>query len=140
MGYKIILRNEIKLAREEEMKKRLVFVVFIMAAVFAGIAGADERKGGGYTGPSSTQVSKVSEVKTMPDNTVVVLEGKIESYLGDEKYRFSDGSDTITIEIDNDEWNGLEAGANDVVVIYGEVDKKFRRVEIEVEKIEKKKI
>ena len=74
----------------------------------------------------------------MPHDTNVVLEGKIEGYLGNEKYLFNDGEDKITLEIDDDVWNGLEVGPDDVVLIYGEVDKKFQRLEIEVERIEKK--
>jgi uncharacterized protein (TIGR00156 family) len=109
-----------------------------MLAVFVCVAGADGWRGGGYTGPSSINASKVDEVKTMPHDADVVMEGKIESYLGNEKYLFNDGSGTITLEVDNDVWKGLEVGPNDAVIIYGEVDKKFQRLEIEVERIEKK--
>jgi uncharacterized protein (TIGR00156 family) len=119
------------------MKKNAAFVGF-MLAVFVCAAGAEGWRGGGYTGPSSINVSKVNEVKAMPHDADVVMEGKIESYLGNEKYLFNDGSDSITLEIDHDVWNGLEVGPDDVIIIYGEVDKKFQRLEIEVEKIEKK--
>ncbi|MDR2633131.1 MAG: NirD/YgiW/YdeI family stress tolerance protein [Treponema sp.] len=120
------------------MKKKSAFLGLTAMLVFAGTLWADGWKGGGYTGPSSVQVSKVSAVKNMPHDTDVVLEGKIESYLGNEKYLFNDGSDTIILEIDNDEWNGLEIGVDDIVIIYGEIDKKKQRIEIEVERIEKK--
>ncbi|GHV45987.1 hypothetical protein AGMMS49546_33160 [Spirochaetia bacterium] len=119
------------------MKKNIVFAV-CMAAIVVCVVGADGWKGGGYTGPSSVNVSKISDVKNMPHDTDVVLEGKIVSYLGNEKYLFNDGSDTITLEIDNDVWNGLEVGPDDIVVIYGEVDKKFQQLEVEVERLEKK--
>ncbi|MDR1301901.1 MAG: NirD/YgiW/YdeI family stress tolerance protein [Treponema sp.] len=119
------------------MKKKTALLVFMIALVVTGIVGAEGLKRGGYTGPSSVSISKASEVKTMPHDADVVLEGRIESYLGNEKYLFNDGSGTVILEIDNDEWNGLEVGADDVVIIYGEVDKKLQRIEIEVEKIEK---
>jgi uncharacterized protein (TIGR00156 family) len=119
------------------MKKNAVFASLMLAAVVCA-AGAEGWKGGGYTGPSSVNVSKVTEVKTMPHDADVAMEGKIESYLGNEKYLFNDGFDTIVLEIDNDVWNGLEVGPNDLIVIYGEVDKKFGRLEIEVEMVEKK--
>ncbi|MDR0722580.1 MAG: NirD/YgiW/YdeI family stress tolerance protein [Treponema sp.] len=119
------------------MKKIFVFAILMLTA-FVCVIGAEGWKGGGYTGPSSINVSKASEVKNMPHDTDVVMEGKIESYLGNEKYLFNDGSDTITLEIDHDVWNGLEVGPNDIVIIYGEVDKKFQRSEVEVERIEKK--
>ncbi|MDR1030838.1 MAG: NirD/YgiW/YdeI family stress tolerance protein [Treponema sp.] len=119
------------------MEKKAALLVFIIAIGFTGVVGADGLKRGGYTGPSSVQISKVSDVKTMPHDADVVLEGRIESYLGNEKYLFNDGSGTVILEIDNDEWNGLEVGADDVVILYGEVDKKSQRIAIEVEKIEK---
>jgi uncharacterized protein (TIGR00156 family) len=119
------------------MKKNVVFAGF-MLAVFVCAAGADGWRGGGYTGPSSIGVSKANEVKNMPHDTDVVLEGKIESYLGNEKYLFNDRSDTIVLEIDHDVWNGLEVGPGDTVIVYGEVDRKFQRLEVEVERIEKK--
>jgi uncharacterized protein (TIGR00156 family) len=51
---------------------------------------------------------------------------------------FSDGSDTIIVEIDHDLWYGLSVGESDVVVIYGEVDKNYGRVEIDVDRVVKK--
>jgi uncharacterized protein (TIGR00156 family) len=120
------------------MKKKTALFVFLMAVFFVCVAGADNWMGGGYTGPSSIKLSKASDVKAMPHDMNVVLEGKIESYLGHEKYLFNDGSGTVVLEIDYDEWRGLEVGVDDIVVIYGEVDKKFQRVEVEVERIEKK--
>lgn len=119
-------------------KKKIVFAALILVCIVSGLM-ADGWGGGGYTGPSSISVRKVRDVKNMPDDTDVVVEGTIESYLGNERYLFNDGSDTITVEIDNDVWHGLEIGPNDIVLIYGEVDKKFQRLEIEVERIEKKK-
>jgi uncharacterized protein (TIGR00156 family) len=118
------------------MKK--ILVCLFVAAVWT--VGADDWQGGGYTGPSSVTVSKVSDAKKLPDDAKVTLEGKIERRLGNEKYLFNDGQDTITLDIDDDEWRGLSVGADDVVIIYGEVDRSpFRaEVQIEVDRIEKK--
>ncbi|MDR0637848.1 MAG: NirD/YgiW/YdeI family stress tolerance protein [Spirochaetaceae bacterium] len=119
--------------------KKILMCLVVAAVVWT--AGADDfGRGGGYTGPSSAVVSKVSEVKKLPDDANVMLEGKIERRLGNEKYLFSDGLDTITVDIDDDEWRGLSIGADDVAIIYGEVDRTpFRAgVEIEVDRIEKK--
>jgi uncharacterized protein (TIGR00156 family) len=116
------------------MKKIGVF--FLMAALAVCVINADER--GGFNGPSSFGVRKVSEVKNLPNDTNVMLEGKIERELGHERYLFNDGSDTITVDIDRDEWRGLTVGPDDVVILYGEVDRSFQGVKIEVERIEKK--
>jgi uncharacterized protein (TIGR00156 family) len=90
----------------------------------------------GYTGPGLESIT-VAEAKNLRDDSPVVLTGKIERFLGDEKYLFSDDSGTITVEIDNRLWAGLSINQNDTVEISGEVDKDFRGIEIEVSAIKK---
>jgi uncharacterized protein (TIGR00156 family) len=90
----------------------------------------------GYTGPGLELIT-VAEAKNLRDDSPVLLRGKIERFLGDEKYLFSDDSGTITIEIDNRLWAGLSVNQNDIVEINGEVDKDFRGIEIEVTGIKK---
>ncbi len=92
---------------------------------------------GGYTGPTIDTVS-VADAKKLSDDTPVVLVGKISKSLGGEKYLFSDGTDTVTIEIDDDDWRGLSVSEKDTVEIRGEVDKDFLSVEIDVDSISKK--
>jgi uncharacterized protein (TIGR00156 family) len=124
---------------KKNAKRPSVWPVLIMLAVPAITAGADDwTRGGGYTGPSTVTVRKISDVKTLPDDTDVVLEGRITERLGNEKYLFSDGADTIALEIDDDDWHGLKVGAEDTVILYGEVDRGFGRIEIDVDRIEKK--
>jgi len=96
-----------------------------------------QQKKGGFTGPGLKAIS-VKEAKTLKDDTPVLLQGKILRSLGNEKYLFSDNSETITIEIDDKLWGELSVGENDTVVITGEVDKeRFSKVEIEVNGIRK---
>ncbi|MDR1256540.1 MAG: NirD/YgiW/YdeI family stress tolerance protein [Spirochaetaceae bacterium] len=90
----------------------------------------------GYTGPGLESIT-VAEAKNLRDSSPVVLRGKIERSLGDEKYLFSDDSGTITVEIDDRLWVGLSVNQNDTVEISGEVDKDFRSIEIEVSAIKK---
>lgn len=92
---------------------------------------------GGYTGPTIDTAS-VADAKKLSDDTPVVLVGKISKSLGGEKYLFSDGTDTVTIEIDDDDWRGLSVSEKDTVEIRGEVDKDFLNVEIDVDSISKK--
>ena len=68
---------------------------------------------------------------------MVILQGNIQKKVGDELYLFSDGNDTIMVEIDDDDWNGLSIGPNDVVEISGEVDKGWTSIEIDVDQIKK---
>jgi uncharacterized protein (TIGR00156 family) len=90
----------------------------------------------GYTGPGLEPVT-VAEARSLRDDSPVVLRGRIERFLGDEKYLFSDDSGTITVEIDNGLWTGLSVNENDTVEISGEIDKDIRGVEVEVSGIKK---
>lgn len=105
---------------------------------------------GGYTGASdyapysgaggyvdSSPRKTVAQAKKMKDNELVSLQGKITKRIKKDKYVFTDNTGSVNIEIDSDVWKGLTVGPNDVVIIYGEVDKGIRDFEIEVEKIEK---
>lgn len=101
------------------------------------IAAAQPTARGGYTGPTIA-ASTVEQAKTFSDDTPVVLTGKIIKNLGDEKYQFSDATGTITLDIDNDDWNGVMVNENDTVEIRGEVDKDMFNLEIDVDQVIKK--
>ncbi len=88
---------------------------------------------GGFTGPGAAAVNTVQGALNAYDDTIVTLTGKITRQVAHEKYEFSDSTGTIIIEIDDDEWYGVQVGPNDTVQIRGEVDSKtFRRNEIDV--------
>ncbi|MDR2007409.1 MAG: NirD/YgiW/YdeI family stress tolerance protein [Alphaproteobacteria bacterium] len=91
-----------------------------------------------FTGPSEQQAtSAVSDVQSMKDGMQVVLEGKIEKQISKGEYLFNDGTDTITVKIDEDVWNGLNVSEKDKVRIFGEVDRSIlSNVKIDVEQIE----
>ena len=59
--------------------------------------------------------------------------------VGDEKYQFRDNTGTITVEIDDELWQGKPVSAKTPVVIIGEVDidyKPAKRVEIDVDQVQ----
>ncbi|MDR2400381.1 MAG: NirD/YgiW/YdeI family stress tolerance protein [Deferribacteraceae bacterium] len=90
----------------------------------------------GYAGPSAALVT-VAAAKELKDDTPVIIRGKIEKFLGGEKYLFSDNSGNIVVEIDDELWRGISADQNDPVEITGEVEKDFTSVEIEASRIKK---
>ena len=123
------------------MKK---FAMVSALALILGVSGnalAQQNFGaanaGGYTGPSAAAMT-VAEAKKLSDDTPVVLVGKIEKRLGGEKYLFTDNTGSVTVEIDNDDWRGLNVSDKDTVEIRGEVDKEFMNLEISVDSVSKK--
>ena len=55
--------------------------------------------------------------------------------LGNEMYTFKDNTGEIKIEIDNDDWYGINVDQNVTVVINGEIEKEFYGTSIEVDRI-----
>ena len=110
------------------MKKTFTYALFGILAI-VGVAQA------AFIDKGSTEVS-VTHAKEMKDNMPVRLKGNIIQNLGDEKYLFSDGTETIIVEIDNEDWDGQDVSAKDTVIIIGEMDKDFWGTEVDVDSIQ----
>ena len=110
------------------MKKTFTYTALSILAII-GVAQA------AFIDKSSTEVS-VAHAKEMKDNTPVRLKGNIIQNLGDEKYLFTDGNQTIIVEIDTEDWGGQDVSAKDTVIITGEIDKDLFGTEIDVETVQ----
>lgn len=91
---------------------------------------------GGFSGPSAA-LTTVDKVKSMSDDTWVMLQGNIEQRVGDDTYTFRDASGTLTVEIDKKRWNGQTITPKDKVQLEGKVDKDWSSVEVDVKNIKK---
>ena len=102
------------------------YMAFLALGLTFGLVGnaIAQNMGGGFQGPG-VATSSVVEALKMSDDTPVVLKGKIEKSLGNEKYQFNDGTGTIVVEIDDDEWKGLTVKPEHTVQISGEIDKEM---------------
>lgn len=105
------------------------------AGGYTGTAQA-ARAPGGFSGPGPVAVS-VKQALEMRDDTKVTLRGNIVQYLGDDKYLFRDATGSVRVEIDDDEWEGQTVSPEDTVELYGEVDKDWNSVEIDVKRLRK---
>ncbi len=114
--------------------KKFTLAALMAATAISFSAAAYAANQGGYTGPA-TNVISVEQIQGLNDDTYVILQGNITQALGDEMYVFSDGTGTINVEIDDDDWNGLNVGPNDLVVIRGEIDKNGNVLEVDVDEV-----
>ncbi len=122
------------------MKKILAVSALALTVAFSGAACAKQNLGGGFTGPAASNLNvTAAEASKLSDDTPVILTGKIEQSLGDEKYMFRDASGTIIVEIDNEDWRGVTVGPNDTVELQGEVDTDmFQPNKVDVDSVIKK--
>lgn len=108
-------------------------VLSILALCGAGLAANAQT--GGFTGPDNRQTVTVAEVAGLPDDTEVRLTGYIVKKLGDEKYEFRDDTGTVVVEIDDDDWKGIEVSPETRVEIAAEVDQEGQTTELDVDSI-----
>ena len=91
----------------------------------------------GFNGPGATpKLAQVSAIETMNDDKEIILEGYISEKVGDEHYRFHDRSGEVMVEIDDDDFHGLNVSTTTKVRIYGEVDKDLTSVSVEADRLE----
>lgn len=124
------------------MKKMLLPFLAVLCLVMGSVAFASSAASpvsgasgkGGFKGPGPAKTT-VAEAIKLRDDSPVTLQGYIVERLGDERYTFKDTTGTVIIEIDDDDWGGLEVTPENEVVIEGEVEKKRSSVKIEVDRI-----
>lgn len=122
-------------------KKGAVLLVLLLSAhAYAGFNGSASGYGsGGFSGPAAGAVStaEINGYTWMQDDKPVVLEGQIVSSLGGEYYLFNDAKGDTMVEIDNDEWWGLQVTPQNRLRLYGTVDKDIaERISVDVDRIE----
>ena len=103
-------------------------------ALLAFAATADDQRGG-FKGPDSLQLVTAAEASQLGDDTAVKLQGHIVRAQGDETYEFKDDTGTLIVEIDNEDWNGVEATSESTVELRGEIDKEWNKTEVDVDSV-----
>ncbi len=91
----------------------------------------------GFKGPGAvSKVLSVEAVGGLKDDSRVVLEGFLVKQIRDEHYLFRDETGTIEVEIDDEDFRGLDVTPKTRVRILGEVDKDRNSVTVDVDSLE----
>ncbi len=114
------------------MKKYILSLALVTALTAVSALAARPHMGGGFTGPGAESAT-VADALKMRDDTPVTLRGTIEKRLGGEHYLFKDATGTITVEIDDDKWNGQNVTPDTPIEISGEIDKDWTSLKVDVD-------
>lgn len=117
------------------MKKLVLAIILILSSTSTFADQNTQNDKGGFTGPSAVKVKTVEMALEAENDTPVILTGHIVSSLGDEEYQFKDLTGEMVIEIDQRDWNGIEATPDTKLIIQGEVDKDWEDTAIDVNTI-----
>lgn len=110
------------------MKVRyLIFIVFTGLLVTVPLLWSSEHE---------LEEVTIAEARELDDDTKVLLEGYIVEKVRDEYYIFRDETDEIELEIEDHHWGDNEMDPEQVVHIYGEVDRDDGVFTIEVDRLE----
>jgi uncharacterized protein (TIGR00156 family) len=122
------------------MKKISLLTVLALMPVCSAMAGSgmnnNNMKNNQMMQNQQPTYWSVMEVVSLPDKSPVTMRGKITKNMGDNIYVFEDSSGTIMLEIDEEDWNGKTVRVDDIVTVYGNVDKGSDYTEIDVTSIE----
>ena len=113
------------------MKNALILSALLAVSATAS-AGFHEN---GHANARQTAVTRVADLRNMPDDSYVTLEGHIEKQVRHEHYIFRDASGRIEVEIDDDVWRGLDVSPNDKVRLTAEIDQDWRNTEVDVKSV-----
>lgn len=113
------------------MKNTLILAALLTASATA-FAGFHEN---GQAGSRQTAVTRVADLRNLPDDSHVTLEGHIEKQVRREHYIFRDASGSIEVEIDDDIWRGLDISPNDKVRLTAEIDQDWRNTDVDVKSV-----
>lgn len=113
--------------------KALLSAIALSSLAFAAYADSER---GGFKGPDNYKFVTVAQALQLPDDTDVRVEGYLVRSLGDEKYELQDDTGVMIVEIDDDDWDGVEATPDTRVRIHGEIDKDRGETELEADNIQ----
>lgn len=109
-----------------------VFAIVVSLITMTSQAGQE-----GFQGSSpKLLIQDVESALHASDDSPVRLTGRIVSSVGDHIYIFRDATGDIKVEIDDDLWRGKAITTRTLLMIRGEVDKEWSKLNIDVKELQ----
>ena len=119
------------------MKKISMLAVLGVVASMPAFAGSGTMHNNKNNG-TMTEVMTIEQVRGLSDSSPVIVRGYLLRQNGENSYVFQDNTGTINVEIDAEDWGGMNVAPSDYVEIWGEVDKNgASMIEIDVSAMKK---
>ena len=83
----------------------------------------------------ATQPMSVANVAKQAEDTYVTMQGFIVKRLSDNEYSFSDGTDSIVLEIKDKVWRGQIVSPKDKVAVFGVVEEDDGKMIVDVKSL-----
>lgn len=115
------------------MKNKILSLMAAVAVIFGSFTA---NAASSASDNANKPISSVSDVKNMPDDSTVYIQGYLIQNLGNENYTFQDDSGTMTVEIDSDLMGSNMYSPTTMVWIAAEVNKEGDVVALEAEEIQ----
>lgn len=85
----------------------------------------------GFANQAATPNTVAQVLSSAQDDQRVTLTGRLTNYLGQERYEFADSTGYMVVELDDDQ-NWSHVSKDQLITIFGKVDRDFSDVEIDV--------
>ena len=116
------------------MKKRSLATIFVLATVAASGAFAK----GAFQDPHAQQAQHAQyHHKGEFKHGGFINGNQTVRQVGKDDFIFKDASGELQVEIDRKAWRGQDISPSDEVKLYGEVDKSWDKMEVDIDRVEK---
>ena len=106
------------------MKKiaTILATTLFTSSAFAGFVSNQPQNAGNEKYPTHKINTTVADKSLWKDDQQFFLKGKITKQIGKELYLFTDGTGEVAVEIDNDDWDGVDIQQDEEFILKAQAD------------------
>lgn len=113
-----------KYLTRNKMKKiaTILATTLFASSAFAGFVSNQPQNAGNEKYPTHKINTTVADKPLWKDDQQFFLKGKITKQIGKELYLFTDGTGEVAVEIDNDDWDGVDIQQDEEFILKAQAD------------------